>query len=49
VAPKALCYTQVVKVRTKVGHVVAVKRRAVYGGPRRFGKQLLLRQLGTTI
>ena len=49
VAPKALFYAQVVKVRNKVGHVGEVKRRAVYGGPRRFGKQLRLRQLGTTI
>ena len=36
------------KVRNKVGHVVEVKRRAVYGGPRRFGKPWRLRQLGTT-
>ena len=49
VAPKDLFYAQVVKGRNKVGHVVEVKRRAVYGGPRRFGKQLRLRQLGTTI
>jgi hypothetical protein len=39
----------VVKVRNKTGHVVAVSRRIVYGGPRRFGKQLRLRQLGETI
>jgi hypothetical protein len=49
VAPKALFYAQVVKVRTKTGQVVEVSRRVVYGGPRRFGKQLRLRQLGTTI
>jgi IS1 family transposase len=49
VAPKTLLYAQVVKVRTKAGQVVAVRRRGVYGGPRRFGKQLRLRQLGTTI
>jgi hypothetical protein len=39
----------VVKVRNKTGQVVEVSRRVVYGGPRRFGKQLRLRQLGTTI
>ena len=49
VAPKDLFYAQVVKVRNKVGHGVEVKRRAVYGGPRRFGKQLRRRQFGTTI
>ena len=48
-APLALCYTQVVKVRNKMGHVVAVSRRVVYGGPRCFGKQLRLRQLGEKI
>jgi len=48
-APKNLFFAQVVKVRDKVGHVVEVKRRVVYGGPRRFGKQLRLRQLGATI
>ena len=49
VAPPALFYAQVVKVRNKTGHVVEVSRRGVYGGPRRFGKQLRLRQLGETI
>jgi hypothetical protein len=49
VAPKNLFYAQVVKVRDKAGHVVEVSRRAVCGGPRRFGKQLRLRQLGETI
>jgi IS1 family transposase len=49
VAPPALFYAQVVKVRHKTGHVVEVSRRVVYGGPRRFGKQLRLRQLGETI
>jgi hypothetical protein len=48
-APKALFYAQVVKVRNKTGQVVEVSRRVVYGGPRRFGKQLRLRQLGATI
>jgi hypothetical protein len=49
VAPKNLFYAQVVKVRDKAGHVVEVSRRVVFGGPRRFGKQLRLRQLGETI
>jgi hypothetical protein len=49
VAPQTLCYAQVVKVRNTAGHVVEVSRRVVFGGPRRFGKQLRLRQLGTTI
>ena len=49
VAPKNLYYAQVVKVRNKAGHVVEVSRRVVFGGPRRFVKQLRLRQLGTTI
>jgi hypothetical protein len=49
VAPKSLLYAPVVKVRNKPGHVVEVSRRVVYGGPRRFGKQLHLRQLGETI
>jgi hypothetical protein len=49
VAPKDLFYAQVVKVRDKTGQVVAVSRRVVCGGPRRFGKQLRLRQLGETI
>ena len=49
VAPKHLFYAQVVKVRNPVGHVVEVSRRVVFGGPRRFVKQLRLRQLGTTI
>jgi hypothetical protein len=49
VAPPALFYAQVVKVRNQTGHVVEVSRRVVYGGPRRFGKPLRLRQLGETI
>ena len=49
VAPKDLFYAQVVKVRDKTGHVVEVSRRVVFGGPRRFSKQLRLRQLGETI
>ena len=49
VAPPHLFYAQVVKGRDKAGHVVEVSRRVVFGGPRRFGKQLRLRQLGETI
>jgi IS1 family transposase len=49
VAPKNLFYAQVVKVRDKAGHVVEVSRRVVFGGPRRFSKQLRRRQLGETI
>src|SRR4029453_10773897 len=49
VAPKTLFYAQVVKVRNKAARVVEVSRRVVHGGPRRFGKQLRLRQLGETI
>ncbi len=49
VAPKTLLYAQVVQVRNQAGQVVEVSRRVVYGGPRRFGKQLRLRQLGETI
>jgi IS1 family transposase len=49
VAPTDLFYAQVVKVRNPAGHVVEVSRRGVCGGPRRFMKQLRLRQLGETI
>jgi hypothetical protein len=49
VAPKHLFDAQVVKVRNPAGQVVEVRRRVVFGGPRRFRKQLRLRQLGTTI
>jgi IS1 family transposase len=49
VAPQTLFYAQVVKVRNTTGHVVEVSRRVVFGGPRRFGKQWRLHQLGTTI
>ena len=49
VAPQTLCYAQVVKVRNTAGQVVEGSRRVVCGGPRRFGTQLRLRQLGTTI
>ena len=49
VAPTNLFYAQVVKVRNQAGQVVDVRRRVICGGPRRFGKQLRLRQLGTMI
>jgi transposase-like protein len=49
VAPKHLFYAQVVQVRNPRGQVVEVDTRVVFGGPRRFMKQLRLRQLGTTI
>ena len=49
VAPQDLFSAQVVKVRNTAGQVVEVSRRVGFGGPRRFGKQLRLRQLGTTI
>jgi hypothetical protein len=49
VAPQTLFYAQVVKVRNTTGHVVEVSRRVVFGGPRRFGKQLRRPQRGPTI
>jgi hypothetical protein len=49
VAPQNLFYAQVVKVHNQAGRVVNVCRRVVFGGPRRFGKQMCLQQLGTTI
>jgi hypothetical protein len=49
VAPNNLFYAQVVKVRNQAGQVVEVRRRVVFGGPRRFVQQLRLRELGTTI
>jgi hypothetical protein len=48
-APQDLFYAQGVKGRDKTGQVVAGSRRVVCGGPRRFRKQLRLRQLGETI
>ena len=48
VAPKPLCYAQLVKVRHPTGRVVAGSRRVVLGGPRRCGTQWRVRQLGTT-
>jgi hypothetical protein len=49
VAPTDLFDAQVVQVRNQAGHVVEVSRRVGCGGPRRFMKQLRLRQLGGTI
>ena len=49
VAPQALYDAQVVKVRNPAGQVVEVSRRVVCGGPRRFVKQLRLRECGETI
>lgn len=48
-APTDRFYAHVVKVRDQTGQVVAVSRRVVFGGPRRFGQPLHLRQLGETI
>jgi hypothetical protein len=49
VAPNTLFYAQGVKSRNKAGQVVEVSGRVVFGRPRRFIKQLRLRQLGETI
>jgi len=49
VAPKDLCYAQVVQVRAKTGHVVEVRTRVVFGGPRRLVTQWRGRRLGETI
>jgi hypothetical protein len=49
VAPQNWCDAQVVKVRDQAGQGVAVSRRVVFGGPRRFGKQWRFRHLGETI
>lgn len=49
VAPDTLFYAQVVKERDSSGAVVNVSTRVVFGGPRRFFKQLFQRGLGTTI
>ena len=48
VAPQALYDAQVVKSRNQAGQGVEGRRRGVFGGPRRFGKPLRLRQLGET-
>lgn len=49
VAPADLFYGQVVKVRNWAGRVVQVSTRVVFGGPRRFFKELARRRLGQTI
>ena len=49
VAPDNLFYAQVVKVRDATGTLVEVTQKVVFGGPRRFFKQLRKRGLGTTI
>lgn len=49
VAPPNLFYAQVIKVRDQAGRTVEVKRKVVFGGPRRFFKQLCQKGLGTTI
>ena len=48
-APKDLFYAQVVKTRNTAGRVIGVCTPVVFGGPRRFFKQMRLRGLGTTI
>ena len=49
VAPENLFYAQVIKVRDQAGRVVDVKRKVIFGGPRRFFTALRARGLGTTI
>lgn len=49
VAPQNLFYAQVIKVKDQAGRTVEVKRKVIFGGPRRFFKQLGLKCLGTTI
>ena len=49
VAPDTLFYAQVVKERDSSGTLVNVSTRVVFGGPRRFFKQLFQGGLGTTI
>lgn len=49
VAPPTLLYAQVIKVRDQAGRTVAVRRKVILGGPRRFFKQLRHKGLGTTI
>jgi len=47
--PKELFYGQVVKVRDGTGKLVQVVRRVIYGGPRRFFREMAHHRLGTTI
>ena len=49
VAPPSLFYAQVIKVKDQAGRTVEVKRKVIFGGPRRFFKQLGHKGLGTTI
>jgi hypothetical protein len=49
VPPRALFYGQVVKMRDAKGKLLRVVSRVVYGGPRRFVREMAHRGLGTTI
>lgn len=49
VAPPDLFYAQVIKVKDQAGRTVEVKRKVIFGGPRRFFKQLGQKGLGMTI
>lgn len=49
VAPKHLCYAQVVKVKDRTGRTLAVFTRVIFGGPRRFFTVLRSKGLGHTI
>jgi IS1 family transposase len=47
--PRELFYGQVVKVRDATGNLLHVDSRVVYGGPRRFFREMERRGLGATI
>jgi IS1 family transposase len=49
VPPRELFYGQVVKVRDATGNLLPVVSRVVYGGPRRFFREMERRGLGATI
>jgi hypothetical protein len=49
VPPRELFYGQVVKVRDVTGNLLHVVSRVVYGGPRRFFREMERRGLGATI
>ena len=49
VPPRELFYGQVVKVRDATGNLLHVVSRVVYGGPRRFFREMERRGLGATI
>jgi hypothetical protein len=49
VPPRALFYGQVVKMREARGQLLRVVSRVVYGGPRRFCREMAHRGLGATI